>query len=134
MFLNYIKQSILVKNLLQEVSEWRFVAILMDRIFLYLFLLVSLFGIVVLFLPAWVDYSSKGSQTKSKKRTKFLPNEQNKQVTYWIFCFFKQFLHADSSTQIFDTFRRAPLGARDFDLKRLNHLELLTVVACADKS
>lgn len=45
----------------QEVSEWRFVAILMDRIFLYLFLLVSLFGIVVLFLPAWVDYSSKGS-------------------------------------------------------------------------
>lgn len=44
-----------------EVSEWRFVAILMDRIFLYLFLLVSLFGIVVLFLPAWVDYSSKGS-------------------------------------------------------------------------
>ena len=33
----------------------------MDRIFLYLFLLVSLFGIVVLFLPAWVDYSSKGS-------------------------------------------------------------------------
>ena len=46
----------------QEISEWRFVAILMDRIFLYLFLLVSLFGIVVLFLPAWVDYSSKANK------------------------------------------------------------------------
>ncbi|CBY08048.1 unnamed protein product [Oikopleura dioica] len=45
-----------------EISEWRFVAILMDRIFLYLFLLVSLFGIVVLFLPAWVDYSSKANK------------------------------------------------------------------------
>ena len=54
--------SLLKITLSQEISEWRFVAILMDRIFLYLFLLVSLFGIVVLFLPAWVDYSSKANK------------------------------------------------------------------------
>lgn len=44
---------------LQEREEWKYIAMVVDRIFLCLFLTISVLGIVILVVPIWKDTSGR---------------------------------------------------------------------------
>ncbi len=53
MFVMFYSMTTLFFVLFQVREEWKYVAMVFDRLFLWMFILVCILGIVGLFLPPW---------------------------------------------------------------------------------